>query len=119
MWTVNVDICADQDVFPFCYTDLAEVRQNFEACENVEELPSQAVEEQSAQSTGINFDDICALLAYYATSCGNCLPTFRDNVSVRVRKKRVFSFLLVLLIREDGTDTLSRNVGKQLPHDVA
>jgi hypothetical protein len=26
--------------------------------------------------------EICALLAYYATSCGNCLPTFRDNVSV-------------------------------------
>jgi hypothetical protein len=24
-----------------------------------------------------------------------------------------------LLIREDGTDTLSRNVGKQLPHDAA
>jgi hypothetical protein len=27
-------------------------------------------------------DDICALLGYYAASCGNCLPTFRDNVSV-------------------------------------
>jgi hypothetical protein len=25
---------------------------------------------------------ICALLGYYAASCGNCLPTFRDNVSV-------------------------------------
>jgi hypothetical protein len=24
-----------------------------------------------------------------------------------------------LLTREDGTDTLSRNVGKQLPHDAA
>jgi hypothetical protein len=26
--------------------------------------------------------EICALLGYYAASCGNCLPTFRDNVSV-------------------------------------
>jgi hypothetical protein len=26
---------------------------------------------------------------------------------------------LGLLTREDGTDTLSRNVGKQLPHDAA
>jgi hypothetical protein len=25
-------------------------------------------------------DDICALLGYYAASCGNCFPTFRDNV---------------------------------------
>jgi hypothetical protein len=25
--------------------------------------------------------EICALLGYYAASCGNCLPTFRDNVS--------------------------------------
>jgi hypothetical protein len=23
-------------------------------------------------------DEICALLGYYAASCGNCLPTFRD-----------------------------------------
>jgi hypothetical protein len=38
-------------------------------------------------------DDICGLLGCYATSCG-------------------------LLTREDGTDTLSRNVGKQLPHDA-
>jgi hypothetical protein len=26
--------------------------------------------------------------------------------------------VLGLLTREDGTDTLSRNVGKQLPHDA-
>jgi hypothetical protein len=25
---------------------------------------------------------ICALLGYYTASCDNCLPTFRDNVSV-------------------------------------
>jgi hypothetical protein len=39
-----------------------------------------------------------------------CLPTFRDNVSAP--SSRVKS-------REDGTDTLFRNVGKQLPHDAA
>jgi hypothetical protein len=27
-------------------------------------------------------NEICALLGYYAASCRNCLPTFRDNVSV-------------------------------------
>jgi hypothetical protein len=26
--------------------------------------------------------EICGLLWYYAASCGNCLPTFRDNLSV-------------------------------------
>jgi hypothetical protein len=26
--------------------------------------------------------EICALLGYYEAPCGNCLPTFRDNVSV-------------------------------------
>jgi hypothetical protein len=25
---------------------------------------------------------ICAVLGYYAASCGNCLPTFRDDISV-------------------------------------
>jgi hypothetical protein len=36
-------------------------------------------------------DKICALLGYYAASCGNCLPKFRDNVSVpssRVKSPR-------------------------------
>jgi hypothetical protein len=27
-------------------------------------------------------DEICYLLGYDAASCGNCLPTFRDDVSV-------------------------------------
>jgi hypothetical protein len=26
--------------------------------------------------------EICALLGYYAASCGSCLPTFRSNVSI-------------------------------------
>jgi hypothetical protein len=50
-----------------------------------------------------HINQICGLLGYYAASCGNCLPTFRDNGH---------------LTREDGTDTLSLNVGKQLPHDA-
>jgi hypothetical protein len=29
-----------------------------------------------------NRNQICALLEYYETPCGNSLPTFRDNVSV-------------------------------------
>jgi hypothetical protein len=57
-------------------------------------------------------DAICPLLGYHAAPCGNCLPTFQDNVSVpssRVKRPR-------FLTLEDGTHTLSRNVGKQLPH---
>jgi hypothetical protein len=30
-----------------------------------------------------NCADIWALVGYYAVSCGNCLPTFRYNVSVQ------------------------------------
>jgi hypothetical protein len=56
--------------------------------------------------------EICALLGYYASSCGDCLPTCRDNVSVP-------SSRVALLTREDGTDTFSRNVGKKSSHDAA
>ena len=42
-------------------------------------------------------DEICVFRGYYAASCDNCLPTFR----------------------EDGTHKFSRNVGKQLRHDAA
>jgi hypothetical protein len=41
--------------------------------------------------SGQHISQICALLGYYAASCGNCLPTFRDNVSVpssRVKSPR-------------------------------
>jgi hypothetical protein len=57
-------------------------------------------------------NEICGLLGYYAATCGNCLTMFRDNVSVP-------SSWVKSLTREDGTDTLSRNVGVQLPHDAA
>jgi len=45
-------------------------------------------------------DGKCALLGYYAAISGNSLPTFRDNLSEPTL--------------EDGTDMLSRNVGKEL-----
>jgi hypothetical protein len=41
-------------------------------------------------------DEICALLGYYAASCGNPLRTFRDNGSVP--SSRVKKFLALLLI---------------------
>jgi hypothetical protein len=44
-----------------------------------------------------NFEENYALLGYYTASNGNFLPTFRDDPS------------------NDGTDRLSRNVGKKLP----
>jgi hypothetical protein len=54
----------------------------------------------------------CALLCCYARSSGNFLPTFRDNISVRSPGlKNLFGFMH----REDGTDRLSRKVGKELP----
>ena len=55
-------------------------------------------------------DENCALLGYYAVSNGKFILTFRDNLSVPspgVKKK--------ILNPEDGTDRLSRNVGKKLP----
>jgi hypothetical protein len=44
--------------------------------------------------------EICALLGCYAASCGNCLPTFRDNVSV-------------------PSSQVKSPSSKQLPHDAA
>jgi hypothetical protein len=49
----------------------------------------------------------CALLGYYAASSVNLLPTFRNYLSVPSSGfKNPF---------QDGTDRLSRNVGKKLP----
>jgi hypothetical protein len=54
--------------------------------------------------------EISTVLRYYAASCGNCLD---------LRYGSGLSFLLGPLTLEDGTDTLSRNADKQLPHDAA
>ena len=59
-------------------------------------------------------DENCPLLGYYTASGGNFLPTFRDNLLVpssRLKNPRKeFRFL----IADDGTDRLSRNLGKEL-----
>jgi hypothetical protein len=58
-------------------------------------------------------DEICGLLGYYAALSGNCIPTCRVKLSVpssRVEKPKK-DFLTVV----DGTDSLSRNVGIELP----
>jgi hypothetical protein len=53
--------------------------------------------------------EICALLVYYAACGGNSLPKFRD---ISVPSSRiVFDFSTP----EDGTDSWSQNVGKELP----
>jgi hypothetical protein len=56
----------------------------------------------------LEVDEIFAFLGYYAVYGGNSLLTFRDNISVpsSTVKKSVF------LALEDGTNMLSRNVGK-------
>jgi hypothetical protein len=44
-------------------------------------------------------DEIRALLEYYTASCGNCLPTFRANVSVpssRFKKSNNKSYVRVI-----------------------
>jgi hypothetical protein len=60
-------------------------------------------------------DEICAPLGYHAASNCKPLPTFRDNISVlRSRVKKSSEASLDCLTIEDGTDKLSRNVGKGL-----
>jgi len=55
-------------------------------------------------------DERCALLGYHAASTCNSLPTFRDNISVASSRMKNPKRNL-----EDGTNTLFRNVGKELP----
>jgi len=55
-------------------------------------------------------DENFVRLNYYAASSENSSPTFRDNLSVT--SSRVKNPFLTL---EDGIDTMSRNVGKELP----
>jgi hypothetical protein len=59
--------------------------------------------------------EICALLGHYAALRDSPLPKFRDNVSVPSSRVKNSKFLTL----EDGTDTLSRNVGKGLPVNAA
>jgi hypothetical protein len=58
-------------------------------------------------------------------SSGNPSPTFRDKVTLpswsvkNSKPRRVVLLFLDLLTLEDGTGTLSRNVGEGLPLDAA
>jgi hypothetical protein len=40
-------------------------------------------------------DEICAVLGYYAALCGNCLPTFRDNLSSHLQGSRFRAVILI------------------------
>jgi hypothetical protein len=65
-------------------------------------------------------DEICALLGYYAALSGNPLRTFRDDIGPifkgqDVQEEKNLDFLTL----KDGTDTLSRIVGKGLPLGAA
>jgi hypothetical protein len=75
----------------------------------------------------------CAFLGYYAESSGNFLPTIRDSLLVpssRFKNPRrsvleILTFedwtkiqgeeLLNFLPLKEGTNRLSRNIGKELP----
>jgi len=60
-----------------------------------------------------------ALLAYYTACNGNSVPTFRDNLSIPSSRIKNPKFLDHLILEfstlEDGTNMLSRNVGKEFP----
>jgi hypothetical protein len=61
------------------------------------------------------YSEICGLLGNYTASCGNYLPTFLSFLFLSFFSFPFFPFLpflLGILTREDGTDTLPRNVGK-------
>jgi len=57
-------------------------------------------------------DDICSVLGNYAAYSGNSLPTFWDNLSVHL-------LIFIFFTLEDGTDSLSYNIGKELSLYVA
>jgi hypothetical protein len=71
--------------------------------------------------TYVTYLENFTLVGYYAASNGDHLPTFRENVSVTSSRVYKFKklFFLDFLTFEDGTDTLSRNVGKGSPFDAA
>ena len=52
------------------------------------------------------------VLGYYAASKGKFIPTFRNNLSV---PSSGYKIPRESLNPKEGTETLSRNVGKKLP----
>jgi hypothetical protein len=57
----------------------------------------------------------CAFMSYYSASSGNFLPTFRGSLSVPSSGFKNSLDPFRFSNPEDGTDRLSRNVGKNLP----
>jgi hypothetical protein len=55
----------------------------------------------------LELNENCILQGHYTASSGNSVPTFGDNLLFPSSKVKKFL--------EDGTDWLSRNVGKRLP----
>jgi hypothetical protein len=58
-------------------------------------------------------DEICTLLGYHTASGGNCSPTFWDKILVPSSRVPVKGLTL-----EDGINTSSQNISKQLPDDA-
>jgi hypothetical protein len=59
-------------------------------------------------------DENCVILGHYAASSDNLLPTFRDSLSVPFAGGKESKKLRRVAL-EDGTDRMSRKVGKELP----
>jgi hypothetical protein len=54
--------------------------------------------------------EVCGLLGYYTASCGNYLPTFRDNVSVPSSRVKIPSRnLLFSIFGVEGENGDSKN----------
>ena len=73
-----------------------------------------AVQRRMITSLRREVDENSAHLGCDTANGGNFLPMFRDDLSVPssgVESPKAFGFLAP----EDGTDRLSRNVGKKLP----
>jgi hypothetical protein len=65
------------------------------------------------QASAAVVDEICALLGYYAASCGNWLPTFRYNVSVPSSRIKSPSRTITIRRREmsqKSADLVSKRV---------
>jgi hypothetical protein len=43
-------------------------------------LTCQAIQFNTLHTNVLDKLEICAVLGYYATSCGNCLPMFQNNI---------------------------------------
>jgi len=62
------------------------------------------------QDKATSVHENCALLGYYAGGCGIYYRRFREHLSGSIFKVQTL---------EEGTDRLSRNVGKKLPLHAA